>query len=144
MCSLRKNCIIFNVSKNTQNPILIINQKEFTGEDSDNMVPLIGVYNSSHYESLYPETEKEEELTVEFVKHFPGFQGNFKNFIKGIENNMDIVNTFNIQTPSESDELSGTAQKISEIRVIDGKNSSDALSEKQQSSCLTKRKRFSK
>ena len=78
MCSLRKNCIIFNVSLNAQNPILIINQKDFTGEDSDNMVPLIGVYNSSHYESLYPETEKDEELTVEFVKHFPGYQGNFK------------------------------------------------------------------
>ena len=130
MCSLRKNCLIFNVSQDAQNPIMIINQKDFTGEDSDSMVPLIGVYNGTHYESLYPATEKDEELSVEFVKHFPGFQGNFKNFIKGIENNMDIVNTFNIQTLSDSDELSGTAQKISEIRVIDGKNSSDALSVK--------------
>jgi hypothetical protein len=130
MCSLKKNCIIFNVSQHAQHPILIINQKDFTGEDCDNMVPLIGVYNGTHYESLYPATEKDEELTVEFVKHFPGFQGNFKNFIKGIANDMDIVNTFNIQTLSDSDELSGTAQKISEILVIDGKNSSDALSEK--------------
>ena len=46
---------------------------------------------------------------------------NFKNFIKGIANTMDIVNTFNIQPLSDSDELSGTAQNISEILVIDGK-----------------------
>ena len=43
---------------------------------------------------------------------------------------MDIVNTFNIQTLSDSDELCGMAQKISAIHVIDGKNSSDALSVK--------------
>ena len=106
---------------------MIINQKDFTGEDSDNMVPLIGVYNSTHYESLYPATKKDEELTVEFVKHFPGFQGNFKNFIRGIANNMDIVNTFNIQTLSDSDELSAMAQKISAIHVIDGEKNSRAV-----------------
>ena len=73
MCTLKRNCLIFNVSQNAKNPFFVINQKDFTGEDSDSMVPLIGVYDGSHYESLYPATEKDEELTVEFVKHFPDF-----------------------------------------------------------------------
>ena len=51
--------------------------------------PLYEAWNSSNW-CVYPATKKDEELTVEFVKHFPGFQGNFKNFIRGIANNMDI------------------------------------------------------
>ena len=77
------------------------------------MVPLIGVYNSTYYESLYPATEKDDELTVEFVKHLPGFQGNFKKYMNYIANNKDIENTFNIQNLSYTVELSGTAQNIS-------------------------------
>ena len=107
MCSLKKNCLIFNVSQNAKNPFLVINQKDITGEDSDSMVPLLGVYDGSHYESLYPATEKDEELTVEFVKHFPDFRGNFKEYMQCIANNKDTVNISNV-----NDELSGTLQHI--------------------------------
>ena len=107
MCSLKKNCLIFNVSQNAKNPFLVINQKDITGEDSDSMVPLLGVYDGSHYESLYPATEKDEELTVELVKHFPDFRGNFKEYMQCIANNKDTVNISNV-----NDELSGTLQHI--------------------------------
>ena len=52
---------------------------------------------------------------------------------------MDIVYTFNIQTLSDRDELSGTAQKISEKCVRDGKNSSDEKSGKKHNRDMQKK-----
>ena len=51
--------------KTQKNSILIINQNNFTEEDSNKMVS-----------KTVPIMRKDEELTKEFVMHFPGFHGN--------------------------------------------------------------------
>ena len=84
MCLLKKNAVIFKVGNRVkdQDPIVVIQQKNFTKEEPDSCIPLLGIYDGAHYQSVLPASKKDEELTQEIVKFFPEFQGNFEAFFK--------------------------------------------------------------
>ena len=84
MCLLKKNAVIFKVGNDVkdQDPIVVIEQKIYTNEEPDSCVPLLGIYDGTHYQSVFPASKKDEELTVQIVKYFPEFQGDFKAFFK--------------------------------------------------------------
>ena len=90
MCSLKKNAVIFQVDNNAKDPIIVIEQKYFTKEEPDSTVPLLGIYNGHHYQSVLPASKEDEELTVDIVKYFPNFQGNFKSFLAHKANQQKI------------------------------------------------------
>ena len=108
MCSLKKNAVIFQVGNNTKDPIMVIEQKAFTKQEPDSSVPLLGIYNGYHFQSVLPASKKDEELTVEIVKYFPSFQGNFKSFLahKGNHQKLkrDLVSTI-VQENSSSEHV---------------------------------------
>lgn len=81
MCSLKKNAVIFQVDNNAKDPIIVIEQKYFTKEEPDSTIPLLAIYNGHHFQSVIPASNADEELTVEIVKYFVNFQGNFKSFL---------------------------------------------------------------
>ena len=81
MCSLKKNAVIFQVDTDAKDPIIVIEQKYFTKEEPDSTVPLLGIYNGHHYQSVLPASKEDEELTEQIVKYFPKFEGNFKSFL---------------------------------------------------------------
>ena len=54
----------------------------FNREEPDSCVPLLGIYDGTHYQSVIPASKIDEQLTVDIVKYFPEFQGNFKAFFK--------------------------------------------------------------
>ena len=82
MCSLNKNAVIFQVGNDIKDPIVVIQPKKFNKQEPDRCVPLLGIYDGSHYQSVYPETKEDEQLTVDIVKYVPEFQGDFKSFLK--------------------------------------------------------------
>ena len=82
MCSLKKNAVIFQVGNDIKDPIVVIQQQMFSNEEPDSCIPLVGIYNGTHYQSVFPASKKDEQLTVDIVKYFPEFQGNFKDFCK--------------------------------------------------------------
>ena len=81
MCSLKKDALIFQVGTETKDPIIVIEQKHFTKEEPDSSIPLLGIYNGYHYQSVLPASNEDEQLTVDIVKYFSKFQGNFKSFL---------------------------------------------------------------
>ena len=81
MCSLKKDALIFQVGTETKDPIIVIEQKHFTKEEPDSSIPLLGIYNGHHYQSVLPASNEDEQLTVDIVKYFSKFQGNFKSFL---------------------------------------------------------------
>ena len=80
MCSLKKNALIFQVGNDIKDPIVVIEQKYFTKQEPDSSIPLLGIYDGTHYQSVIPASKEDEQLTVDIVKYFPKFQGNFKSF----------------------------------------------------------------
>ena len=82
MCKLKKNAVIFNVGNDIKDPIVVIQPQMFNKEEPDSCIPLLGIYNGTHYQSVFPASKKDEQLTVDIVKYFPEFQGNFKSFFK--------------------------------------------------------------
>ena len=82
MCLLKKNAVIFKVGYDVKDPIVVIQQKMFTNEEPDSSVPLLGIYDGTHYQSVFPASKKDEKLTEDIVKYFPEFQGDFKAFFK--------------------------------------------------------------
>ena len=82
MCSLKKNAVIFKVGTDIEDPIVVIQQKMFTKEEPDSCVPILGIYDGTHYQSVFPASNKDEQLTEDIVKYFPEFQGDFKAFFK--------------------------------------------------------------
>jgi hypothetical protein len=82
MCKLKKNAVIFNVGNDIKDPIVVIQPQMFNKEEPDSCIPLLGIYNGTHYQSVFPASKKDEQLTVDIVKYFPDFQGNFKSFFK--------------------------------------------------------------
>ena len=108
MCSLKKNAVIFQVGSNAKDPIIVIEQKDFTKQEPDSSVPLLGIYNGYHFQSVLPASKEDEELTVEIVKYFPNFQGNFKSFLahKGNHQKLkrDLVSTI-VQENSSSEHV---------------------------------------
>ena len=81
MCSLKKNALIFQVGNDMRDPIVVIEQKHFTKQEPDSCVPLLGIYDGTHYQSVIPASKEDEQITVDIVKYFPNFQGNFKSFL---------------------------------------------------------------
>ena len=82
MCLLKKNAVIFKVGYDVKDPIVVIQQKMFTNEEPDSSVPLLGIYDGTHYQSVFPASKKDEKLTEDIVKYFPEFQWNFETFFK--------------------------------------------------------------
>ena len=82
MCKLGKNAVIFKVGNDIKDPIIVIQPQMFNKEEPDSCIPLLGIYNGTHYQSVFPASKKDEQLTVDIVKYFPDFQGNFKSFFK--------------------------------------------------------------
>ena len=93
MCSVKKNAVIFQVGNNSKDPIIVIEQKYFTNQEPDSSVPLLGIYNGHHFQSVLPASKEDEELTVDIVKHFPNFQGNFKTFLAQKANDQKMKKT---------------------------------------------------
>ena len=93
MCSLKKNAVIFQVGNNAKDPIIVIEQKYFTNQEPDSSVPLLGIYNGHHYQSVLPASKEDEELTVDIVNYFPSFQGNFKTFLAHKANHQKMKKT---------------------------------------------------
>ena len=54
MCLLKKNAVIFKVGYDVTDPIVVIQQKLFTNEEPDSCVPLLGIYDGTHYQSVFP------------------------------------------------------------------------------------------
>ena len=86
MCSLKKNALIFQVGNDIKDPIVVIEQKHFTKQEPDSCVPLLGIYDGTHYQSVIPASKEDEQITVDIVKYFPNFQGNFKSFLANHQN----------------------------------------------------------
>ena len=63
MCSLKKNAVIFKVGTDIEDPIVVIQQKMFTKEEPDSCVPILGIYDGTHYQSVFPASNKDEQLT---------------------------------------------------------------------------------
>ena len=109
MCSLKKNAVIFQVGNNTKDPIMVIEQKAFTKQEPDSSVPLLGIYNGYHFQSVLPASKADEELTEEIVKYFPSFQGNFKSFLAHKVNHQkmkrDLVSTIVQENSSSEHEI---------------------------------------
>jgi hypothetical protein len=82
MCKLGKNAVIFKVGNDIKDPIIVIQPQMFNKKEPDSCIPLLGIYNGTHYQSVFPASKKDEQLTVDIVKYFPEFQGNFKSFFK--------------------------------------------------------------
>jgi hypothetical protein len=80
MCYLKKNALIFQVGNDIKDPIVAIEQKNFTKQEPDSSVPLLGIYDGTHYQSVLPASKEDEQRTVDIVKYFPKFQGDFKSF----------------------------------------------------------------
>ena len=89
----------------------------FSNEEPDSCIPLVAIYNGTHYQSVFPASKKDEQLTVDIVKYFPEFQGNFKDFCKEkakyekLENG-PVLATVKQKTASE--------QEHSETQATDG------------------------
>ena len=102
MCLLKKNAVIFKVGNNIEDPIVVIQQKIFTHEEPDSCVPILGIYDGTHYQSVFPASKKDEELTEDIVKYFPEFQGNFKAFFKDKTNRQKDVLKCHYDGPNSS------------------------------------------
>ena len=113
MCLLKKNAVIFKVGYDVKDPIVVIQQKMFTNEEPDSSVPLLGIYDGTHYQSVFPASKKDEKLTEDIVKYFPEFQGDFKAFFKdGL--NSSYEEPASEEENSEIDELSSYKEADSE------------------------------
>ena len=75
MCSLKKNAVIFKVGTDIEDPIVVIQQKMFTKEEPDSCVPILGIYDGTHYQSVFPASNKDEQLTEDINKYIPEFRG---------------------------------------------------------------------
>ena len=102
MCLLKKNAVIFKVGNNIEDPIVVIQQKIFTHEEPDSCVPILGIYDGTHYQSVFPASKKDEELTEDIVKYFPEFQGNFKAFFKDKTNRQKDILKCHYDGPNSS------------------------------------------
>ena len=126
MCLLKKNAVIFKVGYDVKDPIVVIQQKMFTNEEPDSSVPLLGIYDGTHYQSVFPASKKDEKLTEDIVKYFPEFHGDFKAFFKdGL--NSSYEEPAAEQEYSQADGLNSTYKEPSteqENSEIDGLNSS--------------------
>ena len=146
MCLLKKNAVIFKVGNDVkdQDPIVVIQQKIYTNEDPDSCVPLLGIYDGTHYQSVYPASKRDEKLTEEIIKYFPDFQGNFKAFFKDniIHQKHDSSHdepvseqkSCDIDGQNRSYEKSSSEQENSEI---DGQNGSYEESSSEQENSET-------
>ena len=94
MCYLTKNALIFQVGKDIKDPIVVIEQKYFTKQEPDSSVPLLGIYDGTHYQSVLPASKEDEQLTVDIVKYFPKFQGDFKSFFANKANHKKNEESF--------------------------------------------------
>ena len=82
-CGVRKYLLIFNTNLNSP-PIYVVDPRAFNVvPDSD--IPLVLAYNMSHYESMHPCSQDDEQLTINLVNEFLAgtykFQGKDINFL---------------------------------------------------------------
>ena len=82
-CGVRKYLLIFNTNHNSP-PIYVVDPRAFNVvPDSD--IPLVLAYNMSHYESMHPCSQDDEQLTINLVNDFLAgtyiFQGKDINFL---------------------------------------------------------------
>ena len=113
MCALNKNAVIFKVGDDIKDPIVVIRPQMFNKEEPDSCIPLLGIYNGTHYQSVFPASKKDEQLTVDIVKYFPEFQGDFKSFLKAKHEKLENVG------PNCRYEETASEQEISETQATD-------------------------
>jgi hypothetical protein len=58
MCSLKKNAVIFQVGNDIKDPIVVIQQQMFSNEEPDSCIPLVAIYNGTHYQSVFPASKQ--------------------------------------------------------------------------------------
>ena len=81
---LKKNAVIFHANgQDRKDPISVIRADTLPGGGTDCDVPLLAVYDGTHYSSVYPATGKDCQLTKLMVEKINNFQGDdFKKFFK--------------------------------------------------------------
>ena len=80
---MKKAALIFNINQHAKDPIIVIKPDIIPGGISDNEYPLLAFYDGVHYESVYPISYNDRELTKMVVAEFPEYKGdNFKNYFK--------------------------------------------------------------
>ena len=112
MCYLKKNALIFQVGNDIQDPIVVIEQQNFTNQEPDSSIPLLGIYDGTHYQSVLPASKEDEQLTIDMVKYFPKFQGNFKSYFANKANHQQMKKKL---VPTIDQENFGFEQGIFEI-----------------------------
>lgn len=76
MHCVRKNALVFNASNlRAHGPLTVIRGDHFGAVLCDEDPPLVLAYNGSHYESLFPESQRDEEKTAYIVKHWSSYEG---------------------------------------------------------------------
>ena len=69
-CGVKKYLLIFNTSMETpDDPIYIVDPRKFN-VTADTEVPVVLAYNGSHYESLVPQTEVDEKMSINLVMSY--------------------------------------------------------------------------
>lgn len=80
---MKKAALIFNINQHAKDPIIVIKPDIIPGGISDNEYPLLAFYDGVHYESVYPISYNDRELTKMVVAEFSEYKGdNFKNYFK--------------------------------------------------------------
>ena len=93
---MKKDILVFCVGDDRKDPISII-RADMAGGSLDNKIPLLAVYNGYHYESVYPESQKDQYLSrvictefPRFIQHQGEFKKVFKQFLDGMEQKAEI------------------------------------------------------
>ena len=95
-----KNILIFNTSIQAQDPIYVIEAKEFGGF-VDSEIPVVLAYNQVHYESLHPLTPEDIEKTKALVISYNN--GGYGYQKKDIEYLISETNDFETNIPPHPD-----------------------------------------
>ena len=66
----KKDILVFNASPRAHSPIFVIEASSSGGNGANTEIPVILVYDYSHYESLVPDTEADIQKVVDLKKSF--------------------------------------------------------------------------
>ena len=66
----KKDILVFNASPRAHSPIFVIEASSLGGNGANTEIPVILVYDYSHYESLVPDTEADIQKVVDLKKSF--------------------------------------------------------------------------